>query len=82
VELTERSRRMLYVPEMCAHGYQALTDDAEVTYMVSAYYSPESERGALYNDPAIGIRWPLPVTEISEKDRSWQMLAVETGVSV
>jgi dTDP-4-dehydrorhamnose 3,5-epimerase len=79
VELTEHNRRMLYVPEMCAHGYQALTDDAEVTYMVSGYYSPESERGILYNDPAIGIEWPLPATVVSEKDQSWQMLSIEMG---
>lgn len=80
-ELTERNRRMLYLPEMCAHGYQALTDDAEVTYFVSSYYSPESERGIHYNDPAIRIDWPLPVSEISEKDAGWQMLSVEIGAS-
>lgn len=73
VELTAESRRALYVPELFAHGYQTLTDDAEVFYQVSEFYAPGHERGVRYDDPAFGIRWPLPVSEISEKDASWPL---------
>lgn len=71
VELTEENRRALYVPEMFAHGYQALTDDAEVIYQVGEFYTPGYERGLRYDDPAFQIEWPVPVTVISEKDASW-----------
>ncbi|GAB4134519.1 MAG: dTDP-4-dehydrorhamnose 3,5-epimerase [Cyanobacteria bacterium J069] len=74
VELTPDNGRALYVPEMFAHGYQTLTDDAEVMYAVSEFYTPGCERGARYNDPIFGIRWPLPVAVISEKDASWALL--------
>jgi dTDP-4-dehydrorhamnose 3,5-epimerase len=59
------------VPELFGHGYQALTDDAEVIYQVSEFYTPGQERGLRYDDPAVGIEWPLPVSVISEKDSSW-----------
>lgn len=71
VELSEHNRRALYVPEMFAHGYQALTDGAEVTYQVSEFYTPGQERGLRYDDPRFGITWPLEVTVISDKDASW-----------
>lgn len=70
VELSADNYRMLYVPKSFAHGYQTLTDDAEVYYQVSEYYHPESERGVRWDDPAFGIEWPLAVTEISEKDKN------------
>ena len=68
VELTAENRRMLVVPEGCAHGFQTLEDDTEVFYLVSAAYAPESEGGVRWDDPAFGIAWPLPVIEISKKD--------------
>lgn len=71
VELTAANYRMLYVPAGFAHGFQTLEDDTEVVYQVSAFYTPQAERGARCNDPAFGIRWPLPVAVISEKDRTW-----------
>ena len=74
VELTRENRRALYVPGMFAHGYQALTDDAEVTYQVGEFYTPGFERGLRHDDPALGIAWPLPVTVISEKAASWPLL--------
>ena len=55
VELTAKNRRALYVPEMFAHGYQTLTDDTEVIYQVSEYYSPNRERGLRYDEPLLGI---------------------------
>jgi len=71
VELTADNRRMVYVPEGCAHGYQTLVDSTEMYYQTSAFYAPEVARGIRYDDPAFRIAWPLPVTSISEADRSW-----------
>lgn len=71
VDLTSSNRRMLYVPENFAHGFQTLEDDTEVTYHVSQFYTPDAERGLRYNDPAIAVKWPLEVEVISVKDSSW-----------
>lgn len=73
VELTADNRRALYVPELFAHGYQALTDGAEVVYQVGEFYTPGYERGLRYDDPAFGIEWPLPVSMISAKDAAWDL---------
>lgn len=77
VDLVAAERRALYVPELCANGYQTLTDGAEVAYQVSEFHTPETERGMRYDDPALGIDWPLPVEIISEKDRSWPLLSAQ-----
>jgi dTDP-4-dehydrorhamnose 3,5-epimerase len=74
VELSADNRRALYVPELFAHGYQTLTDDAEVVYQVTEFYTPGCEGGIRYSDPAVGIEWPLPVSVISDKDASWKLL--------
>jgi dTDP-4-dehydrorhamnose 3,5-epimerase len=74
VELSAENRRAIYVPDMFAHGNQALTDGAELLYLVGEFYTPGCERGVRYDDPAIGIEWPLPVTVISEKDQSWPLI--------
>ncbi|PIG93774.1 dTDP-4-dehydrorhamnose 3,5-epimerase [Gloeocapsopsis sp. IPPAS B-1203] len=71
VELTAENRRALYVPAMCAHGYQTLVDNTEVVYQVSGFYAPNHERGLRYDDPTFSIAWPLPVSEISQKDMAW-----------
>lgn len=70
-ELSADNRRSLYVPQGFAHGFQSLTDDVELYYQVSEYYSPEHEFGLRFDDPALGIDWPRPVTVMSEKDQSW-----------
>jgi len=70
-ELSAENGRMLYVPENCAHGFQSIEEDSEVMYLTSAFYAPESCRGARFDDPALGIQWPLPVSAISEQDRNW-----------
>ena len=70
VELTAENRRMLYVPEGFAHGYQTLEDASEVFYQVSEFYQPGSEGGLRWNDVAFGIDWPLEPTVMSDKDRS------------
>ncbi|HSE97773.1 MAG TPA: dTDP-4-dehydrorhamnose 3,5-epimerase, partial [Blastocatellia bacterium] len=74
VELTGENGRALYVPEMFAHGYQTMSDEAEVMYQVSEFYTPACERGVRHNDPSFGIVWPLPVTDISEKDAAWPLV--------
>jgi dTDP-4-dehydrorhamnose 3,5-epimerase len=68
VELSQENRKMLYVPEGCAHGYQTLEDNVEVFYQVSASYAPGHEGGVRWNDPAFSIVWPEPVSNISLKD--------------
>jgi dTDP-4-dehydrorhamnose 3,5-epimerase len=70
-ELSAANRRRLYIPTGCAHGFQTLTDDAEVHYLISAFYSAEAGAGVRYDDPAFGVAWPLPIAAISEKDRVW-----------
>ena len=75
IELTAEARNMLYVPEGCAHGYLTLTDGAEVRYLTSAYYEPAFASGARYDDPRFGIRWPEPVTVLSDQDRGWPLIA-------
>lgn len=74
VELSAANRRSLYVPPMFAHGFQTLVDHTEVLYQVSERYTPGQERGLRYDDPALGLTWPLPVTAISEKDAGWPLL--------
>jgi dTDP-4-dehydrorhamnose 3,5-epimerase len=71
VELSAANRRALYVPPMFAHGYLTLTEGAEVTYQVSAFYTPGAERGVRFDDPAFAIEWPLEPVVLSDKDRSW-----------
>ncbi len=73
-ELTADNRRQLYVPPGFAHSFQTLVDDSEVSYLVSAAYAPQSEGGLRYDDPLLGISWPLPITAISDKDATWPYL--------
>jgi dTDP-4-dehydrorhamnose 3,5-epimerase len=71
-ELSAANRRMLYVPEGCAHGYLTLEDQSEVVYPVSREYRPEAERGVRWNDPRFAIAWPhLEPLTLSPKDRQW-----------
>ncbi len=78
VELTAENRRALYIPELFAHGYQALTDGAEVVYQVGEFYTPGYERGLRYDDPFFNIQWPIEVTIISEKDKNWPVMSMMT----
>ncbi len=70
-ELTAEAHNSLYIPKGFAHGFQTLTDDVEVNYLISTFYVPEAAAGYRYNDPAFRIEWPLLVSVISDKDRSW-----------
>jgi dTDP-4-dehydrorhamnose 3,5-epimerase len=71
VVLDAESRRMLYVPEGLAHGFQTLEDDTEVFYQMSAFYAPDHARGVRWNDPAFGIQWPEAERTISERDQRY-----------
>ncbi len=70
-ELTAENRKMMYVPRGFAHGFLTTADDTEAFYLVSAFYSPELERGLRFDDPRFAVKWPFPPLEVSEKDRSW-----------
>lgn len=70
-ELNSRNRRMLYVPEGFAHGYQTLEHDSEMYYLTSKPYAPESARGCRHDDSSFRIEWPLPISGISDADSSW-----------
>lgn len=81
VELTADNHRAIYVPERFAHGYQVLEDVTETSYQVGEFYTPGAEGGLPWNDPALGLTWPLPVSVISEKDAAWPPLsAVEVEI--
>jgi dTDP-4-dehydrorhamnose 3,5-epimerase len=69
--LTAIDRRMLYVPEGFAHGFLTLEDDTEVFYQMSEFFAPDSARGVRYDDPAFGIRWPMEILVVSDRDRSY-----------
>nr|WP_321514106.1 dTDP-4-dehydrorhamnose 3,5-epimerase [uncultured Pseudodesulfovibrio sp.] len=67
--LTESNNRAMYIPEGFAHGFQAMEPDTELLYLHTEFYTQGSEDGVGFDDPAIGIQWPLPPTDISEKDK-------------
>lgn len=73
-ELSASNHRMLWVPPGFAHSFQTLSDETEVTYLVTAAYAPDAERGLRFDDPRLGIDWPLPVSTISPKDAAWPLL--------
>lgn len=74
-ELTGDNHRMIYIPQGCAHGFQTLQDDCQVSYQISEFYRPECSRGIRWDDPAIGIKWPIKEKIISQKDLSYELLS-------
>lgn len=70
-ELNDDNRSALLIPPGFAHGFQTLSDDTEVHYLMSAAYVPESAAGIRHDDPVFGVKWPMAVSSISEKDRQW-----------
>jgi dTDP-4-dehydrorhamnose 3,5-epimerase len=78
IELSAENGRMLYVPELCAHGYQTLEDRTDVYYLTSQYYAPASARGVRFDDPVFDIEWPLAASAMSEQDRNWPLVGVTT----
>lgn len=69
VELSAESGRMLFIPENCAHAFQTLEDATSLVYYISARYVSDSGRGVLWNDPAIGVDWPIKDAIVGERDR-------------
>jgi dTDP-4-dehydrorhamnose 3,5-epimerase len=74
VELSDDNDLQLLIPQGFAHGFQTLTDDVELLYQHSADYDPACEDGVRHDDPALAIAWPLPVTVLSERDRSHRLM--------
>jgi len=71
IELDERAGIAVYVPPGVAHGFQTLADDCDVLYLMSDFYQPDLAEGVRYDDPAFGIRWPLPVSMIAVRDTTY-----------
>jgi dTDP-4-dehydrorhamnose 3,5-epimerase len=67
-ELSAENKKMIYIPEGFAHGFQCLTDNCELIYHHTEFYAPAAEAGIKYDDPKIDIEWGLPVTTISQRD--------------
>jgi dTDP-4-dehydrorhamnose 3,5-epimerase len=74
-ELTAQNRRMLYIPGGFAHGFQCLADNSEVFYQMSEFFFADLSRGVRWNDPTVGIKWPLPDPILSERDKNLPLLA-------
>lgn len=75
VELTAENKKQLLIPQGFAHGFMTLTDDVEVQYKVDELYAPECDRGILWNDPSVGIEWPMDITPVlSDKDKNAPLL--------
>jgi len=82
-ELSQDNSRMLIIPEGCAHGFQTLEARSELLYLHTEYYTPDAEDGLVYNDPLLNISWPLPVTEISERDLRHPLLTKQfSGIKI
>ncbi len=73
VELTAANRRMLYVPEGVAHGFQTLADETEVFYQMSQVYHPESARGVRWNDSAFAVQWPIACPIMNQRDAAYPL---------
>ena len=82
VELTASNMKMLHIPEGFAHGFQTLEENAELLYLHTAFYAPDNEDGLRFDSPAIGVRWPLAVTECSERDRQLPDAAAFEGIQL
>ena len=78
-DLTEEDGTMLYVPAGFGHAFQTLRPDTQVAYLSSYRYTPDAEGGVRWDDPALGIDWPLPVSTISEKDAAWPDIDLAAG---
>lgn len=73
-ELSAENKKMLYIPAGFAHGFQTLTDDVELVYQHTEFYTPSAEAGIRYDDSAVNIQWPLAVSEISERDSNHPLI--------
>ena len=74
MELSEENNLMIYVPPGFAHGFIVLTETAEIAYKCTKEYSPEHDRGIIWNDPDIAIKWPMSEPVLSGKDARYPVL--------
>jgi dTDP-4-dehydrorhamnose 3,5-epimerase len=81
VTLSSAEPKMLYIPSGCAHGFCVVSDRAEVLYLASTEYAPQFEAGIMWNDPALGIDWPIQNPLVSERDSSWPPLMLSRVAS-
>ena len=72
IKVNAENRKMLYVPEGFAHGFQTLEDNTEVFYQMSEFFHPECARGVRWDDPLFGVEWPIDEFTISDKDRAYK----------
>jgi dTDP-4-dehydrorhamnose 3,5-epimerase len=79
--LSADDRRQLYIPSWCAHGFCVLSEHAEVVYLTSTEYSPAHESGVMWNDPAIGVEWPIDNPILSPRDHNWPPLSASQAAS-
>jgi dTDP-4-dehydrorhamnose 3,5-epimerase len=70
IELSAQNKKMIYIPEGFAHGFQCISDNCELIYHHTEFYKPGLEGGIMFKDPAIGIKWPLDVSLVSKRDES------------
>ena len=77
--LSSENMKMIYIPEGFAHGFQTMEGNCELLYLHTEFYNPEHEGGVCYNDPKIGISWPLEASEISDKDERYSLLPQDFG---
>lgn len=75
IELSAENMTMIYIPEGFAHGFQTLEDETELIYHHTAFYTPGVESGLKFDDPTLGIRWPLPPSVISDKDQNYPSIS-------
>ncbi|MDP1725467.1 MAG: dTDP-4-dehydrorhamnose 3,5-epimerase [Bacteroidota bacterium] len=74
IELSATNKKAIYIPKGFAHGFQTLSNDCELIYYHTQFYTPNSEAAIRYNDEMINIKWPLLVTDMSDKDKSHPLL--------
>jgi dTDP-4-dehydrorhamnose 3,5-epimerase len=77
IEISATNKKMIYIPEGFAHGFQTLTNDAELIYHHSEFYAPGVEAGIRFDDPILNINWKLDITNISERDKQHQLITKE-----
>jgi dTDP-4-dehydrorhamnose 3,5-epimerase len=73
-ELNSQEMKSIFIPEGFAHGFQTLEDNSALIYHHTEYYTPGADKGLRYDDPKVGINWPLPVAKISGKDLSYDLI--------
>lgn len=82
-EISSTSGRLMIIPEGVAHGFQVLEAESELLYLHTAFYAPDAEGGVRHDDPRLALPWPLPVTDLSQRDRQHPLLSADfTGIAV